>query len=206
MESQTPKRPFPSQAHETCLSQVGIITYSAPGVATRCPVCESETFQINVDAPMHYALRASIKGGPAAPTRTKQRRNHHAQSKIPVDANGQYPCMRRCGRAFSHAPAAIAHTKTCKYVPPGGLPDVAAVAVASPPPGPTIVPVAAPPPLLPPAPLAAPAPPAPPYNPVVRLPFTRAAKDAAAAAAAAAVDDDDDDADLAIVESTEMLA
>ena len=32
-----------------------------------------------------------------------------------MDAHGRYPCLRKCGRTFGHAPAAIAHTKTCKY-------------------------------------------------------------------------------------------
>ena len=48
---------------------------------------------------MHYALRpeAAIRAGGS-----KQRRNHHAQSKVPMDAHGRYPCLRKCGRTFGH--------------------------------------------------------------------------------------------------------
>ena len=52
---------------------------------------------------MHYALRASYAPHLSADGkyRTKQRRNHHAQSKVPRDANGQFPCLRKCVRSAS---------------------------------------------------------------------------------------------------------
>ena len=50
---------------------------------------------------------------PVAPSRF--RKNHQAQSKPPMDADGNFPCARGCGRTFTHAPAAVAHTKACRY-------------------------------------------------------------------------------------------
>ena len=51
----------------------------------------------------------------AAPSRF--RKNHQAQSKPPVDDDGNYPCAKGCGRVFTHAPAAVAHTKACRFCP-----------------------------------------------------------------------------------------
>jgi len=53
-----------------------------------------------------------------APKPKDQRRNHHAQSHLLKDANGQFPCGRGCGRTFAHAPAAASHTKACKHGAP----------------------------------------------------------------------------------------
>ena len=66
-------------------------------------------------APPRRAPKASSAPRPFAPSRF--RRNHQAMTKPPVDENGNYPCAKGCGRAFTHAPAAVAHTKACKFCP-----------------------------------------------------------------------------------------
>ena len=148
--------------HETCLATVGAITWDDRGrsVAAKCPVCHAAEFAVDVDQPMHYALRPQAAAAPVGLGKTKHRRNHHAQSKVPQDANGFYPCLRKCGRVFGHAPAAIAHTKTCKYE---GAPLVAADC----PPRRQSQRARAPSPPHPPPPAAAATPP---YNPRVRVP------------------------------------
>ena len=148
--------------HETCLATVGAITWDDRGrsVAAKCPVCHAAEFAVDVDQPMHYALRPQAAAAPVGLGKTKHRRNHHAQSKVPQDANGFYPCLRKCGRVFGHAPAAIAHTKTCKYE---GAPLVAADC----PPRRQSQRARAPSPPPPPPPAAAATPP---YNPRVRVP------------------------------------
>ena len=45
---------------------------------------------------------------------SRNRTRHQGLSKQPR-VNGFVPCGKMCGRFFSHAPAAIAHTKVCKF-------------------------------------------------------------------------------------------
>lgn len=45
---------------------------------------------------------------------SRNRTRHQGLSKQPR-VNGLVPCGKMCGRFFSHAPAAIAHTKVCKF-------------------------------------------------------------------------------------------
>lgn len=71
--------------------------------------------------PRRRRLAASEKsekadGRPGPPKAARVRKNHQAQTKPPVDADGNYPCQKGCGRTFGHAPASVAHTKACKFV------------------------------------------------------------------------------------------
>lgn len=71
--------------------------------------------------PTNKALKAPLPKFkpvlPGQPAPSRMRKNHQAMSKPPVDADGNYPCGKGCGRVFGHAPASVAHTKACKYCP-----------------------------------------------------------------------------------------
>ena len=58
---------------------------------------------------MYYYNQPHIKTKPALP-----RKNHQAQSKPPTNHRGEFICTRGCGRVFHHAPASIAHSKSCR--------------------------------------------------------------------------------------------